>query len=144
MVTQIKMIVILVVCICLSGCGIYDNKEDNSNEIPINMESYAIDDNKAYVYIEEMEEGNYSMYIHKNMGDIEYAYYTVNVYDREGNYNIDIVKKNALNEDQCSNILSEVVILKEYPKMLEISFNKKRIEYVIIDPYDTSHMVKSD
>lgn len=63
MVTQIKMIVILVVCLCLSGCGIYDNKEDNSNEIPINMESYAIDDNKAYVYIEEMEEGNYSMYI---------------------------------------------------------------------------------
>ena len=136
MLTQIKMIVILVVCICLSGCGIYDNKEDNSNEITINMESYAIDDNKAYVYIEEIEEGNYRMYIYKNMGDIEYAYYTVNVYDREGSYNISIVKKNALNEDQCSNILNEVVVLKEYPRMLEISYNEKRIEYVIINQFE--------
>ena len=136
MVTQIRIIVILVVCICLSGCGIDDNKKDNTNQISINMENYAIDDNKAYVYFKEMDEGNYSMYIYKNMGDIEYAYYTLNVYDEEGNYNIAIVKKNALNEEQCSNIINEVVVLKEYPKMLEISYNEKRIEYEIINQFE--------
>ena len=70
------------------------------------------------------------------MGDIEYAYYTLNVYDEEGNYNIAIVKKNALNEEQCSNIINEVVVLKEYPKMLEISYNEKRIEYEIINQFE--------
>ena len=128
MVAQIKMMLLIIACTCLSGCDTSVNIDDNHNETAINMESYAIDDNKAYIHIDEVEGENYRLYIYKNMGDIEYAYYTVNVQDIEDGYNISIVKKNAVNDEQCSNILNEVVVLKEYPKVLEITYNQKKIE----------------
>lgn len=132
MVKQIKKIFIIIVCVFLSGCSTSANTEDNTKGKIINMESYATDDSKAYVYIEK-EKNNYSMYIYKNMGNIEYAYYTVNVRDIEGGYSIEIIKNEAINEEQCTNILNEVVTLKEYPKVLEIVYNQKNLEYVIID-----------
>lgn len=129
---QLKKISPIVICIFLVGCSTYTNIEDNYNETVINMENYAIDDSKAYVHIEELEEGDYSLHIYKNMGKIEYAYYTVNVQDIEAGYNISIVKKDAVKEGQCSNILNEVVILKEYPKVLEITYNHEKIEMVTV------------
>jgi len=47
MVAQIKMMLLIIACTCLSGCDTSVNIDDNHNETAINMESYAIDDNKG-------------------------------------------------------------------------------------------------
>ena len=126
--------VVTILTLCTFGCGV--DSDGISNVEDINLEQYADDDNKAYVYIQPTESEKYKLSVYKFMGKAEYAYYTVMKEYVDGKLRINIIKETAINDSQCSNILNQSIVLDKYPYEFEIVYKDASVAYEIIDIED--------